>query len=319
MGIFLKIIAYHSINEINNPNIHWRNIVPVDMFEQQIDFLANHYTIVSSEEIANMIKKNRYKTGKFVSITFDDGYADFFNIAYPILKKYDVPVTIFLSTDYINNEGKWDDRLNSIKATFESEMEFISHFKLHFQELNIINYDDLILKFKRTHPERLSVIWKKITEVYGNFNGKVMLSWDEIKELSKDKNIFFGAHTCSHVNLTLLDDIQLKAEVMNSKEIIESHIKKEIRGFCYPYGFYNARVKRIVMENGFNYAVSCNYGANTIFSDVSALKRVLIANYPHSQFRKCMSITKMLMHPLKQYLLNKLSRHSMKGSEELKT
>lgn len=310
MGIFLKIIAYHSINEINNPNIHWRNIVPVANFEQQIDFLANHYTVVSLEEIINRFKKNKYKTGKFISITFDDGYADFYNIAYPILRKYDVPVTVFITTDYTNNNIKWEDRLSSIRNSFEGDARFLDHFKSHFQELTIKNYDDLIWKFKKTHPKRLSMIIAKINEVYGDFdNNKIMLSWDEIKELSKDKNVFFGAHTCSHANLILLNDIQLKAEVKNSKEIIESHIRKEIQGFCYPYGLYNERVRKIVMEIGFGYAVSCNYGINTIFSDVSELKRILIVNYPHSVFKRELSTTRLLMRPPKQYLLNKLSRY----------
>jgi peptidoglycan/xylan/chitin deacetylase (PgdA/CDA1 family) len=309
MSIFFKIIAYHSINDVNNPNIHKRNIVSPDKFEQQINFLANHYMIVSLEEIVNMIKK-KYKTGRFISITFDDGYADFYNIAYPILRKYDVPVTIFLNSDYTNNEIKWDDRLNSIRNTFENDARFLEHFEAHFQKLTIMNYDDLIWKFKNTHPKRLSVICKKINEVYGDFNSKIMLSWDEIKELSNDKNIFFGAHTCSHANLTLLDDIELKTEVMNSKEIIESHIRKEIKGFCYPYGLYNERVRKIVKEIGFDYAVSCNYGINTIFSDLSKLKRILIVNYLHSMFKRELSTTRLLMRPIKQYLLNKSSRYS---------
>ena len=69
-------------------------------FEKQIFHLAKNYKIISLDKIVDRIK-NRRSLRRCVAITFDDGFRDNYEIAYPILKKYNVPATIFLTTGYM--------------------------------------------------------------------------------------------------------------------------------------------------------------------------------------------------------------------------
>jgi len=77
-----------------------------------------------------------------------------------------------------------------------------------------------------------------------------MLSWDEVREMSK-YGIEFGAHSCSHPHLTKLSINEARKEILNSKLEIETNIDQSIHLFCYPYGDFNDEIKQIVKECGF--------------------------------------------------------------------
>lgn len=107
----IPVLIYHKIfskNSIYSPN-NWT--VSEVNFEKQIDFLyENKYKPLSIDEYLNMIKSKKYIQGKKVLITFDDGYKNFYKLAYPILMKYNFSATIFLSYNYIDTNSlfPWD-------------------------------------------------------------------------------------------------------------------------------------------------------------------------------------------------------------------
>ena len=96
---FTKILGYHSINDISNAYIYGGNITAVHRFQEHIKFLVTHYQIVPLWAIIDNIKHGRLLRNKTIALTFDDGYADFYHLAYPILRKYEIPSTVFLSVD----------------------------------------------------------------------------------------------------------------------------------------------------------------------------------------------------------------------------
>ncbi len=101
----LTIIYYHRVVEKEDlPKIHYGNMcIDRFSFEGQMKFLRDFYNPVGEKEIA------AFKTGKKlpenpVWVTFDDGYKDNFEKAYPILKKYKIPATFFVTTGFINRQ-----------------------------------------------------------------------------------------------------------------------------------------------------------------------------------------------------------------------
>jgi peptidoglycan/xylan/chitin deacetylase (PgdA/CDA1 family) len=70
-------------------------------FENQMQYLSKVYNPISLEKMAQHIQNGTSLPSKAVAVTFDDGYRDNYENAYPILKKYDIPGTFFLITDYI--------------------------------------------------------------------------------------------------------------------------------------------------------------------------------------------------------------------------
>lgn len=99
----VPILMYHSFEVENDKMIP---CVDPKIFEEQIKFFAkNNYNVVGPDKIIAYMTKKEKMPPRTVAITADDGYHNFYENAYPILKKYNVPATIFVITDYIGRPG----------------------------------------------------------------------------------------------------------------------------------------------------------------------------------------------------------------------
>jgi peptidoglycan/xylan/chitin deacetylase (PgdA/CDA1 family) len=104
------------------------------------------------------------------------------------------------------------------------------------------------------------------------FEGRSMLSWREIQEM-RQAGIDFGAHTLTHPDLSSLPIDQLKAEICESKNIIENVLSSPVKCFAYPYGRYNEKSRKIVQDH-FTCACTDKLGLISIGSDTLALERI---------------------------------------------
>jgi peptidoglycan/xylan/chitin deacetylase (PgdA/CDA1 family) len=105
----VPILMYHSVN----PNAHPKNrlVVSANSFKRQMHFLKScHYNVIPLESVARLIKDRKKLPPKTVAITFDDGYKDVYVYAFPILRKYNLPATIFIIVNEIGRPQQ--DRLN---------------------------------------------------------------------------------------------------------------------------------------------------------------------------------------------------------------
>ncbi len=92
----VPILMYHSVNPVPNPQIK-SLIVSPDTFERQMRFLRQRkYNIMKLEDLAQLVREGRKIPAKTVAITFDDGYQDVYTWAFPVLKKYGIPATLFI-------------------------------------------------------------------------------------------------------------------------------------------------------------------------------------------------------------------------------
>jgi len=112
----------------------------------------------------------------------------------------------------------------------------------------------------------------KPSDRFPSLNGRSMLNWDEIHEMQR-WGIEFGAHTCTHPDLTCLPFDRLKKEVYDSKTIIENALGASVSCFAYPYGRYNHQVRNVVQEL-FSCAYSDILGLVSKTSDLYAFERV---------------------------------------------
>lgn len=106
-----------------------------------------------------------------------------------------------------------------------------------------------------------------------SLNGREMLAWNEIHEMSESGIFQFGAHTLSHPDLTRLESLQVEAEMRDSKAIIEDAIGKAVNSFAYPFGLYDRRTRDIAARY-FLCACSDKLGFAVHRSDLHALERV---------------------------------------------
>lgn len=128
----VPIIMYHSINPDNQGGKSLLVVTP-ENFRRQMRFLKEHrYNVISLEEAVRFIKNKKRPSGRTIAITFDDGFKDNYTYAFPILKEYNFPATIFIVVNEVGvppeSRLSWDE----IRAMQESGLvTFGSHTVTH--------------------------------------------------------------------------------------------------------------------------------------------------------------------------------------------
>ncbi len=137
----LIILTYHSVN----PNYLF-SVNPKE-FEKQVCYLVKNFNLINLEDF-NSLEKEKRET--LVAITFDDGYEDNYLYAFPILKKYNIPATIFVTTDFVFNKiditknwyfykGLKPLSTGQIKEMHKGGISFGIHGKTHRRLSNLTN------------------------------------------------------------------------------------------------------------------------------------------------------------------------------------
>jgi len=238
------------------------------IFEQQMEYYTHNYEILTLECLVQIIRERKRLPQKAVVITFDDGYKDNYLYAYPVLKKYNVPATIFLTTGHIGNRNLlWTDTVRYIIR--QTSLKTISPDNLGKFSLKTDHYINracyiICEKMKRLPDDKRMSLIMQMFSVCGvdmpeNLGKNHFLSWDEVKEMN-DNGIEFGAHTVNHPILTTMPLEQAMKEIIQSKKDIEQILSKQITAFAYPNGNYNSQLVEIVKACGFSCAVSVKPG-----------------------------------------------------------
>jgi peptidoglycan/xylan/chitin deacetylase (PgdA/CDA1 family) len=295
------ILTYHCISEkhYGDPFL----CVSPRNFEKQIEYLQKRYKIVSLTNLIRYRNSAELPFKDYIAITFDDGYRDNYTNAYPILKKYRVPATIFLSTDYIGTDKLfWWDRLTAITESIRRKKVDFSLPKSIYPKKIKTEIVKIFSKkrFNSTHAiAELSFLFKKISErkrnlILSDLERQISylpkdeqkrpypLTWEQVRQMSEN-DIEFGSHTITHSILTRIKQKQAEYEIRHSKLEIERKIGRRVLHFCYPNGERsdcNEQIKQCVKDNNYITACSAVNGTNKLEDDVFFLKRRTIENFP---------------------------------------
>jgi len=118
-----------------------------------------------------------------------------------------------------------------------------------------------------------------IGDQHRKFNGKDLLTWDEVRDLRKE-GVVFGSHSMTHRQLKLIGRDEVKQEIVQSKKILEDRLGEQIDSFSYPYAFpqedgeFTRYVKDILLESGYRYGVSTRIGTTSLHDFVMYMKRI---------------------------------------------
>jgi peptidoglycan/xylan/chitin deacetylase (PgdA/CDA1 family) len=205
-------------------------------------------------------------------LTFDDGYRDNFNLAYPVLKNYQVPALFFIPTLSISNRtlGWWDIIAYFIKNSRKHAIQYDGQtllLKPNTQAAKTFFLD----KMKATacgHTADLLARLADTCEV--SFPSRAiqdaqLMTWDHIREMALG-GMGIGSHGHTHrVMATLPSDVQ-EEEMRLSKEILEAQLDIPIRSIAYPVGDYahfTPESKEIAKKCGYHLGFSFNTGYTT--------------------------------------------------------
>ena len=272
-----QILCYHRVNDESDP---FFSGVPVAIFAAQMEILSRYFNVLSLEELLERATKKDVPP-RAIAITFDDGYRDNYVHAFPVLRRFNLPAIIFLTTGPMD-DGKplWHDRAFEIfrrttKADFSFRGESYSLRGIVEKRAAL----DAMLRYLRicSPEEREETLREAWTDLMGNLeaNTHEMLSWPEAREM-KAGGITFGAHTVTHPILSGLPIQNAIQEITDSKQRIQEQLHDTIRLFAYPNGRendFNEHVKKAVKDAGFLGAVTTLLGVNDRDSDLFALRR----------------------------------------------
>ena len=278
----LLILNYHRVLPEHDPFAI--DALSVKEFESQIRLLKAQFHVRSLEDAITALRNGNLARNT-MCLTFDDGYRDNYDCAFPILEKYNLPATIFLTTNVIGTKNLlWHDQ---VLAAFEqTKVKTLDTPKLGIKNLPLVeklakrDAAFLVLeKLKKYAPQQRDEINAALVaqlKTVSMPHQRMMLNWDEIKTMS-NRGIRFGAHTHSHPILATLDDAAMRDEIITSKNIIEDNLGKSVTTFAYPngrVGDYDDRVISILDSAGFDCAVTTNNGINTVDSPHFELSRI---------------------------------------------
>jgi len=206
-----------------------------------IKLRSEKYDFISLDRLFEILK-NGEEVKKKIVFTFDDGYKDTYEIAYPMLKKHDIPFTVYVTTSFPEREAiLWwyfledllmekdeiilTDGLRRRCAADKEKTEIFSQIKKIILSFGKDNFSGKINKLF----ENYVVDWLSKCD-------ELTMGWEQIKELSEDELVTIAGHTKNHYALNQLSDSQVVAEIIESHELIESKINIKVDHFAYPFG-----------------------------------------------------------------------------------
>lgn len=266
-----------------------------DEFAWQVAFLARHFEPVSCRQIAAAMDGGPPLPSDAVAVSFDDGFSDVAQYAVPILRAEKMPATIFVPTDYVDNQQPfWFDlvaqvfrlapalsiRIAPMTQSLPESGDAVARAGAAFAVLRQLKYcaDDERLRFlarlESEHPDLVAAARGGLGRAF---------TWDEMRAVAADGLIEIGAHSASHPSLTCVSAEKLLHEVVAPRQLLEAQLGIPCVSFAYPFGgprSFSPAVQEAVKGAGYKVAVTYMAGVNpSPLTQRYALRRQHVERY----------------------------------------
>jgi peptidoglycan/xylan/chitin deacetylase (PgdA/CDA1 family) len=305
------ILAYHRVGEVGSDP--WSLCVTPEHFAEHLEVMREFGCALGLPRLAKALRE-RKPLRRAIVVTFDDGYADNLYNAKPLLERYDIPATIFITTGCIGQEGEfWWDELDklllqpgTLPQTFHLSRDGDScQWELgdaadysedeHRRYLKWTTY--LVEKNDPTPRHRLYRSLYRLLRPLPEFERRKLLdelhTWaaadpkarpthrvlspDELLLLGEGRLMEVGAHTATHPALSALPIAMQRDEIYRSRVRLEEILGFPVTSFAYPYGSaYSKETLTLVREAGFTCACSTLLDAVWRRTDPFQLPRVIV-------------------------------------------
>jgi peptidoglycan/xylan/chitin deacetylase (PgdA/CDA1 family) len=267
-----------------------RKIVSADTFDRQIGFLQERFRILPLAELVSRRRAGLPLPPNAVALTVDDSHEDFYQYAYPVLLRHGVPITSYVTTEFVAGRV-WllpDLIAHLLASTGRTELSLAlgdSHQRWDLTgELGRLaawsDVADHYLTLETGEAHRFIAELGRILDVEVPPTPTPeyrATSWDQVREMA-NHGVEIGSHTRTHPRLSLLSDESLWEEIEGSKRELEEQLSRPVVSFAYPYGTpldFDDRCRRAVAAANYTSAV-VGYYEPDVFGDELAIKRLPI-------------------------------------------
>ena len=266
---------FHRVTEVAPSHCYWSqkySVLP-GYFVRLIDTLIDwDYNIVSMNEVGRRITEASRSAGRFICLTFDDGYRDNYDVVFSICASRGIPMMVYLTTGFIRRtDPMWWLGLEKIIAE-NDRLEFpwhgvIQHYPTRTPAQKRKAYAAtaglLVAASRRYRQWVCKELGTNYSVCFMELTDSNTLTPQMIRDMRASGLVEFGAHTVSHANLLRLSLSDAHYEIAESRRDLEDLLEGKVRHFAFPYGRADAAGPRelaLCRELGFGTATTTRIG-----------------------------------------------------------
>jgi peptidoglycan/xylan/chitin deacetylase (PgdA/CDA1 family) len=306
------ILMYHRVAEVSSDP--WGLAVSPSIFDRHMSIVARERTVMPLTAMVEALIARRVPADA-IGISFDDGYSDNLHVALPLLEKYDLPATFFVTTDPVKTSRPfWWDELAAMTLEYPHplnlKLETLSQFHVVLgprergdadrgwrawtpgQTARQRLYVELWSRLKAAPIAQRNQVMEELSsqiEHIGTSSNAGPLSPAELQRLASHPRASIGGHTTSHADLSKLPAEAQRDEILQGKAWLEGITGRSIDGFAYPHGLYGGESANIVRDCGFLWACTTAGSRMPLEVDRYHLPRLTIGNLAPGAFRSQLS------------------------------
>lgn len=286
-GPSAAILMYHSV--LPDPSAWMDTYGEIAhselVFRAQMELLAREFHPISLDEAIKHIRSGNTLPRRSIVVTFDDGYADNYEVAMPVLNHAGVPATFYVTVDCVENKRlPWPSRLRfafrNTKRSAWSDSQG-KNWPLNLpaeREAAFLSSCDACCQLSGAVQENFVVgVERELEAKIPCQQDSVMLSYEQMRELQRHGHIV-GSHTMTHPNMAYLKAEDAVRELTESKQRLELNLETPVRHFSYPCPALSPHWSTTTAEQtqlaGYETAVTTDNGLTRSGDNPFCLKRL---------------------------------------------
>lgn len=306
--VVVRILNYHRINYPHaiEPLDNEVLSAPPELFDEEVGFCRKHFDVLSFADLRSSLDGSTRLPRRPLIITFDDGYRDNYQHAFPILKSHRVSAMFFLAVGFVGTTQLfwWDAVARAIKTYKGRQLRCdVGGERLELdtqsQEARLESVKRLLRRLKALpNQARMDAVAKlsQTDSLSGPANaGGEIMNWSEVREMHA-AGMEFGSHSMTHPVLSRVEEgDRLRHEVAGSKVALEASLGAPVSVFSYPVGGATAISPTVISEvqkAGYRFAVSYVHGVNRPSSEMDpyAMRRLHVDGLGLTHFRARLAV-----------------------------